>query len=182
MWLPEGTVHIGAKNEPILTALRTGGSRILPVALCVILRTGGMGRARIIATRKTRIAAASTGLFTLLIYIMLQGAVLPAAMNFKSDIAEARLLRQRIPAGAVLYGYQSEPMSRFFTINFYLDDDTRVFDMDNPDSGYLIIPERDAPNFLRDNSDRWQFTPVFTITKRGGESHCPTMLFRFSRI
>lgn len=181
MWLPEGTLELGAKNAPVLAALRREGSGILAPLSVLVMLAGGCSLAWQTARKKARVAFAGTMVYTLLIYMCVQAAVLPAAMNFKSDIVEAAILERRVPAPEPLYSYRAEPMSRFFTVNFYLADRMRLFDEDNPESGYLLLTVNEEPAFIDAHKDRWDFRKVLVITKRGGESKCPTALYRFSR-
>lgn len=181
MWLPEGMIDLGEKNAPVLAALRREGGAVMAPLFTSLMFVGACMLGSQIVRRKARTAVTWTAVYTLVIYICVQAAVLPAAMNYKSDLVEARILERRVPASETLYGYRAEPMSRFFTINFYLDDRMRLFDVDEPASGYLLLTEREEQAFVDSHSDRWRFDKVLTINKRGGESKCPTALYRFSR-
>lgn len=181
MWLPEGLIDLGEKNAPVLEALRRAGRGVMAPVAVALMFVGACLLGERTVRKRARTAVMWTAVYTLVIYMCVQAAVLPAAMNFKSDLVEARILERRVPAGATLYSYRAEPMSRFFTVNFYLGDRMRVFDAENPDSGYLLLSQYEEPDFIAGNSDRWDFRKVLVINKRGGESKCPTVLYRFER-
>lgn len=124
----------------------------------------------------------SVGLFTLAFAVVLPFFIL----NRKSDHSTAREI-QRIVGDAYLTsqvsgGAPANPM-HFFTINYYLKDKVDSWKKTGPaqDEGYLIIGEKDAPDFIRQQS-AYRFEPVKLEPHRSCDIRQNIQLYHFQLI
>ena len=126
-----------------------------------------------------RATGVSVGLFTLAFAVVLPFFFL----NRKSDLNTAREI-QRIVGDKYLTSHVSggapgNPM-HFFTINYYLKDKVDAWKSTGPaqPEGYLIIGEKDAPDFIQ-SQDKFRFLPVELEPHRSCDVKQNILLYRF---
>ena len=56
-----------------------------------------------------------------------------------------------------IYAHVSTDMLRFFTADFYTADRVRPFELDNPESGVMLIGVEDGRKWLPEHADRYEF-------------------------
>lgn len=115
-----------------------------------------------------------------MIYWMVQGAVLPAAMNVKSDKPLAQAIEAVVPSGPV-YSYRPEAMWRYYVVNYYMHDRLRLFDVDMPEKGLLLVGEGDF-QILKDGVGAdYKFSDTKLLGCRSNETRQHTLLLEFER-
>lgn len=179
-----GWVEIPAseKLQPVVAALKGEGAHFRPVAITVFTLLAGLGLARELVFSKIRGCFGWTMAYTLVIYWMVAAAVLPAAMNVKSDRGIAARLEAELPVGVPLYSYRPDPMTRYYIINYYMADRLRLFDVAQPEGeGYVIVSEEDFPALKWGAGRGYTFTPVLTIKKKSAETGQFLRLMKFRR-
>lgn len=122
----------------------------------------------------------------LLIWLLLDAAVLPIVQNRKSDKDIASQIEQIIPADAYLTSYVagSEPHNpmHYFTINYYLLDrvDSWKEAGENPEDGFLIIGEKDAPSFMEEHA-QYNYTEVYTSRHRSCDTRQIIKVYHYGK-
>lgn len=136
----------GEKLEGVMTALRESSHRFWRVSLCYVALGGAMSLGWELVSSKARGCFGWTMFYTLVIYWMVQGAVLPGVMNVKSDKPLAEAVMAVVPSEPV-YSYRPDPMMRYYVTNFYMNDRLRLFAVEMPQNGWLMISADDFPGF-----------------------------------
>ena len=107
--------------------------------------------------------ACCSGILTAILYIALDGAILPAALNVKSNKPQAEQIAKLAPTGKV-YSYFAENtkgnLLHPFTINFYLGNRMVPIESENPTHGYVIIGEKDFGSFNSKYSSKYKITQI----------------------
>ncbi len=119
-------------------------------------------------------------LTTVLIYWAFAGVYQPRIMNAKSDKPIAEYLNKIHPEGPV-YSYIDTDQMRFFTANFYASDRIRPIELDDPDTGLLLIGVRQAKEWLPANADRYEFTLVKHFKARSCDMRDQIILLKFKK-
>lgn len=86
------------------------------------------------------------------IFLALDGVYQPTAMNVKSLRPMAEMIGKKY-ASEPLFSYLSIDMLHFFGANFYLGDRIGDFESARPESGVLIIADRDREAFFARHAD-----------------------------
>ncbi|MCM1483009.1 MAG: glycosyltransferase family 39 protein [Muribaculaceae bacterium] len=118
-------------------------------------------------TRRASWCAGSAVLALMTGLWLMSGAILPAVLSAKSDKGVAMEVNAIVPDGPV-YGFVDDPMLRFYTVNYYLDDRMRVYDRELPLEGYLLTGEPDFEEWTRLYGD----TYVMHTVRRFGHKSC----------
>ena len=148
-----------AENIATLEALHS-----LPVVLLSLIPLVGtviyFMRRKSFCTFRT---ACCSGILTAILYIALDGAILPAALNVKSNKPQAEQIAKLAPTGKV-YSYFAENtkgnLLHPFTINFYLGNRMVPIESENPTHGYVIIGEKDFDSFISKYSSKYKITQI----------------------
>lgn len=121
-----------------------------------------------------------TLLTTVVLYWAFAGIYQPRVMNAKSDKPIAEYLN-RICPDKPIYSYIDTDQMRFFTANYYTGDRIRPIELDDPDSGLLLIGMRQAKEWLPANADRYDFTLVKHFRARSCDMRDQIILLRFNK-
>ncbi len=169
-----------AKIAVVMECLRVSSHRFWPFALCMFSLLCACGLGRELMRSKARVGFGWTMIYTLVIYWMVQGAVLPAAMNVKSDKPLAQAIEAVVPSGPV-YSYRPEAMWRYYVVNYYMHDRLRLFDVDMPEKGLLLVGEGDF-QILKDGVGAdYKFSDTKLLGCRSNETRQHTLLLEFER-
>ena len=140
------------------------------------------GVAMLVCLRKLtyRSTVFGTLLTTVVLYWAFAGIYQPRVMNAKSDKPIAEYLN-RICPDKPIYSYIDTDQMRFFTANYYTGDRIRPIELDDPDSGLLLIGVRQAKEWLPANADRYDFTLVKHFRARSCDMRDQIILLRFNK-
>lgn len=165
--------------QSVMSCLQSESRHFWPVAFTVLTFLCAFWLGRELVCSKARAGFGWCMAYVLAIYWMVSCAVLPAAMNVKSDRPLAALIEEAVGEEAPVYSWRPDPMWRYYTINYYMGDRLLLFDVEKPVSGYLLVGEEDFP-VLRDNAaSGYLFSEVLTTGGRSSESGQRLKLLRF---
>jgi len=165
----------------VIAAFGKRGTHFWPSFFALFAITSGIGLGRELIFSKTRGCFGWTMVYTLVIYWMVSSAVLPAVMNVKSDRPIAAWLAGVLPKGEPLYSYRTDPMWRYYTVNFYMNDRLRLFEVEQPMQGYVIVGEEDVTPFVAGPALGYRLTEIATTMKESSETGQPVKLFKFEK-
>lgn len=114
---------------------------------------------------------------TLGLYFALDSFVLPAVLGRKSD----RMVVEKIESAAAgdrIYSYVKTDMLHFFTINFYQGNTIVPFEMEMPQSGNLLVGEKDFPEFAARHTG-YEFSLVYDSRHRSCDTRQNIQLYKF---
>lgn len=117
---------------------------------------------------------------TFSLYMSLDGAYQPAVLNVKSDKGMAEDIRTIAPEGSI-YSYCSTDMLRFFTINFYHNDQIKLFEKEKPAEGYLLVGAQNFEEFRPRHEQEYTFKEVYRSKKRGCDIRDIIYLYQFEK-
>lgn len=117
---------------------------------------------------------------TVLIYWSFSAVYQPGVLNAKSDLPVACDIAEIVPSEAAIYSLVDDPMLRYYTINFYLDDRLRRFEAELPADGYLIVGRDDAQKLMSSYLDNYRFELLRGFDHKGCDVRQPIDLYRFS--
>lgn len=117
---------------------------------------------------------------TFSLFLSLDGAYQPAVLNVKSDKSMAEDLR-KITSGSKIHSYVRTDMLRFYTVNFYHNDQIGLFEKDMPAEGYLLVGKYDFETFRPKYESQYTFEEVYQSKKRGCDIGDIIYLYRFKR-
>lgn len=170
----------GEKTEAMMIALRSFDSSFWPMVFTVLTMLGALALGRKLLCSKARVCFGWTMIYTLMVYWMVQCAVLPPAMNIKSDKPLAEAIEAVVPDGPV-YSFRPDPMMRYYITNYYMNDRLRLFDVDKPKSGLLMVGEADFAG-LRDMVGKdYDFHDTGLTGLYSSETRQPVLLLEFRR-
>lgn len=119
---------------------------------------------------------------TFSLFISLDGAYQPAVLNVKSDKGMSEDIRKIAAAtDGKIYSYVGIDMLRFYTINFYHNDQIGLFEKDLPSEGYLLVGRNDFESFKPKYESQYDFEEVYHSTKRGCDIRDIIYLYRFKK-
>ena len=84
-----------------------------------------------------------------------------------------------VPKGPI-YSYVGIDMMRFFIIDFYSGNRVGLFEVSHPESGYVLLPEKDASPFWARHND-YDFSLVYRSNLKGCDVRDYVTLYKFSR-
>ncbi|WP_455497442.1 ArnT family glycosyltransferase [Coprobacter sp.] len=113
--------------------------------------------------------------------ILLDATILPTILNAKSMRPFAHKVEQIIPEGKI-YSYVGAPMMRFFIINFYNDNRVVDFEKELPDTGYLLVGEKDFTYISGTYSNKYQFTDILKSDRKGNDVKDIIHIYQFEKI
>lgn len=152
-----------------------------PLTLCVLSLVGALLFGRELVVSKARLCFGWCMAYMLLVYWMVSVAVLPAFMNGKSDKSIAEQITATVGAESRVYSYRPDPMWRYYTIDYYMGDRLLLFDIDRPNSGWLLIGEDDFVAFRSGVGDGYDFMEHSTTENRSSESGQRLLLLKFKK-
>lgn len=114
------------------------------------------------------------------IYVSLDSVFLPEVLNAKSDKPVAEDIRVRV-GDAPLYSYINVDMMRYFTINFYLHNRIKRFEVEHPQEGYLLIGPQDEEVF-RTSFPGYQLQEVYRSEKKSCDTKAPIVMYKFKKV
>lgn len=135
-------------------------------------------------------------LWSVLLYLIIDAAVLPAVLNAKSDRWEAQSVERIVPQQQPIYSYCSAPMMRFFAIDFYTEDRVRPFDLSPQEKmikaqvcrvetvsreGYVLVSDKDVEEFMQLYARDYDFSRVYRSRKKGCDVKSYFGLYKFTR-
>lgn len=135
-------------------------------------------------------------LWSMLLYLIIDAAVLPVVLNAKSDRWEAQSIERIVPQSQPIYSYCSAPMMRFFAIDFYTNNRVRPFALSPqektikaqvcrvktaPCEGYILISDKDVEEFMQLYAKDYDFSKVYKSKKKGCDVRNYFGLYKFSR-
>ena len=107
--------------------------------------------------------------------------VLPAVMNVKSDKMTAEEISRIAGEENTVYSYMPDRLSRFYTVNYYMDDRLRLFDKENPQTGYVIVNEGDMDSFTKYTEGKFRLEEVRVFAKKGDKPRKRIHLLKFEK-
>ncbi|MBR6639685.1 MAG: glycosyltransferase family 39 protein [Muribaculaceae bacterium] len=136
----------------------------------------------IVLSIKNQRGCLSTGImaiFTILaIYWNFSAYLQPAVLNTKSDYPVAQLVKDIVPEGEI-YSFVDDKYLRFYTINFYTGDRVKLFDKELPESGVVIVGEKDMELLLEKYESKYEFASIFRSDRRSCDRRQPILLLQF---
>lgn len=118
-------------------------------------------------------------MFTILvIYWNFAAYLQPAVLNTKSDYPVAQLIKEVVPEGDI-YSFVDDKYLRFYTINFYTGDRVKLFEKKLPESGVVIVGEKDMKLLLEKYEDKYEFASIFRSDRRSCDRRQPIVLLQF---
>lgn len=111
--------------------------------------------------------------------ILLDGVIQPAILNHKSIKKFAHEVEQIVPEG-IIYGYIPVEMMRFYIVNFYIGNRVHLFDVEQPEKGYVLLGERTYRDIIEPQyGDKYTFEPVIRTPHNDTEIKDYIWLYRF---
>ncbi len=84
-----------------------------------------------------------------------------------------------LPAEAPIYSFVSEDMLRYYTVNFYMHDRLRVYDIDLPLEGYLLTGSADVEEWNRIYGDTYNLEEIRRWDHKSCDTKQNPVLLRF---
>lgn len=107
------------------------------------------------------------------------GGLLPSVLGAKSDRPVAEDIERTLPAEAPVYSFVSEDMLRYYTVNFYMHDRLRVYDIDLPLEGYLLTGDADVEEWNRIYGDTYNLVEMRRWDHKSCDTKQSPVLLRF---
>lgn len=117
---------------------------------------------------------------TFAIYMSLDAVYQPTILNTKSDKNIANKIRE-IASGQKIYSHVESDMLRFYTINFYHNDQIKAFEAQHPEDGYLLVGKNDFINFHTKYDSTYTFKEVYQSKFRGCDIRDIIYLYQFQK-
>ena len=156
-------------------ALSPNGVWALP--LCLVIGLWGWSEIRRKAARRlTSVMLACV----ITILATLSAAILPPVLSTKSDLPLAQSVIDAEAAGPV-YEYHTDPLIRYYTVNFYLGDRMRLFSREMPEHGWLLIDGPDIDSWREEYENDYTLTEVSQWRQRSCDTRRLPHLMRFAR-
>lgn len=124
------------------------------------------------------------GIMTAIIYITLNGAILPAVLNIKSDKPQAEKIAQLAPEGTVYSFFAKNVEGNLlhpFTINFYIGNRMVPFESKMPSNGYVVIGEDDFNSFVTKFGQTYCISQLADSRYRSCDSRKYTHIYFFAK-
>lgn len=111
----------------------------------------------------------------------ISAGILPGILNVKSDKPIAEAAAAVTLPGEPVYQFVDDPMLRYYTANFYLDDRIRIFSSETaPDQGVLMVSEKDFPVWKKLFGVEFSAVePLWTSARRSCDTKSKVMLIPF---
>ena len=114
----------------------------------------------------------------LCIFVSLDAVYQPTVLAVKSDKPLAARLNELEPQGTV-YSYGENV--KFYGMNYYLGDRVRIFNLFQPDAGYVLVIDSRQEEFLRENKDIYRVEEVYRTPLRSGEMRQKVTVYKFNK-
>lgn len=129
------------------------------------------------------------GIFVMpyVLFLCLAGFFQPTLLNAKSDKAIAARIQQVCPSKTIysFIPYEDKELNNkmhFFTINFYMNDKLLTLDYTLPDSGYVVIGQRDLKGeFTKRFGRTHRFRLIYDTRHQCCDTGDDVCLYRFDR-
>jgi|GEM_PF-5745238 len=72
-------------------------------------------------------------------------------------------------------------MLRFYTINFYHNDQIKTFESEQPETGYLLVGKNDFAQFQPKHESTYTFKEVYKSKNRGCDIRDIIYLYHFEK-
>lgn len=118
---------------------------------------------------------------TPLILSAVAGGILPLVLNPKSDIDIARQIKQLNTHNEPVYEHINDPMLRYYTANFYLDDQIRLY-TPQAEEGWLIVCDDDMESWLEKSEGHHTAELVWSQPKKSCDRNRPVMILRLTPV
>lgn len=176
---PSLTAGLKPATAAMVTSLADAFTRPMAPVMTFLALMAGAGTLATLRGQRyaaSHIAARTLGA-TVMLYVALSSAILPAVLNVKSDRAVVADIERIVPAGQPVYMWLSDPMLRYYTINFYTGDRCRLYELPEgsatlrgtatpvPAEGYMLIGDDDLPRFAAAHPGV-ELTPALTPGRR----------------
>ncbi len=125
-------------------------------------------------------AAVAAPVVTAALYLAFGAAYQPGSVRLLSDKAIADRLEDMAP-GATYYGHVEAPMMRFFTANFYTHDRIKPFEETMPDTGLLVVGERDAARLMARHEGDYRMVEMWRSPRRGCDVRQIVKIYSFKK-
>ncbi len=117
---------------------------------------------------------------TVTLYWAFAGVYQPTVLNTKSDKRIATALAELQPEGN-LYAYTADYNTRFYGVNYYLDDRLKsIATAPEGDSGYMIITVDDGKTYLPENASKYDFYLLKHFRTRSCDLRRQVLLLKFT--
>lgn len=113
------------------------------------------------------------------VFLALDSTYQPIVLNAKADRATTDKVLSVVPDGPI-YSFVNIEMMRFFVINFYSGNRVVLFESAKPESGYILLCERDASQFMARHND-YTFEQVYRSKYKGCDVRDYVLLCKFNR-
>ena len=110
--------------------------------------------------------------------VSLDAVYQPTVLAVKSDKPLAARLNELEPQGTV-YSYGENV--KFYGMNYYLGDRVRIFNLFQPDVGYVLVIDSRQEEFLRENKDIYRVEEVYRTPLRSGEMRQKVTVYKFNK-
>lgn len=182
--VPDSIFHgkHAAENIAFMNALKQLPLGIGRIVLIALPAAGAVCFFRLLARKAEGMKLMYATLFvTFALFVSMDGVYQPAILNTKSDKGIAADIRRITPEGKI-YSYLPDRMLRFYTINFYRNDQVALFEKEMPAEGYLLVgqhafDEEFGPKY----ESQYTFEKVYESNKRGCDIRDIVRLYRFER-
>ena len=78
-----------------------------------------------------------------------------------------------------IYSFVDDKYLRFYTINFYTGDRVKLFEKELPESGVVIVGEKDMKLLLEKYEGKYEFASIFRSDRRSCDRRQPIVLLQF---
>ncbi len=144
-----------AENVAYLTSIETTPLNIVNIALIALTLASVYLFIKIFRQKRSYSACLSVIGMVFMVYLMLDGIVLPRVYEVKTDYYVAQEIGKLVPNGKI-WDYRSnfKPGDRNrmhqFSINFYLNDRVKPLDLNRPANGFIIMGDDDLTPFVEE--------------------------------
>ena len=114
----------------------------------------------------------------LCIFVALDGVYQPTVLAVKSDKHLAVRLNDLEPEEPV---YSYGDWVKFYSINYYLGDRVRIFDMLHPAEGFVLVIDELQEKFLQNNQNAYRLDEVYRTPLRSCDMRKKVIVYKFSR-
>ena len=101
-------------------------------------------------------------------------------LSSKSDLRFARVIERYSAGDEPVYQYISDPMLRYYTAGFYLNDRIVPIQGRDPKQGYVIVNDADKKDFYDEYADKYQLSAVYESKVKSCDTRRTVTIFYFS--
>lgn len=114
----------------------------------------------------------------LCIFVALDGVYQPTVLAVKSDKPLATRLNELEPQGNV---YSYNDWVKFYSVNYYLGDRVRIFELSQPSEGYVMVVDKVQEEFLQNNKETYQLEEVYRTPLRSCDMRDKVTVYKFNK-